>query len=121
MAGRTYTLTSRPSLDRDALLRALHRLGIDSLATRWRAVLVCERALEAAQAGESEDWLWGYGVQLALRGHELDPAIGPSSVIAEGYRAGVGLLPGGMPLALDWPLGQRRAIGSMSPGRSWLN
>ena len=118
---RRYTLAPVRGLDRDALVRALCKLDLGSLADRWRAVLVCQQAMALASPGESKDWLWAYGLHLAIAGHELPVSIGPSDVIAEGYEIGRGLLPAGMPLVLELPLGQRRAIGSQSPGRSWLN
>ena len=117
---RTYKLGGcRPALDRDALLRALLRLDLRSFAQRWRACLVIQDACRDAETGD--DWLWAYGLHAAMAGQELPPGVGPRSCLAEGYQAGSELLPLGTPLVIGWPLGQRRAIGSRSPGRCWLN
>ena len=52
--------------------------------------------------------MWAYGLHLALAGHEDPVTVGPSSEIAKGYRDGADMLPSGVPLVLDHPLGAER-------------
>ena len=114
-----YTLRRAKGLDRDALLRALHLLPLDTWAGRWQAAKVTMASAQTA-SGDSQGWLWAYGVWLALAGRELPHSLGSGDIVSAGYRAGAELVEVG-PLVLEHPLGQRRAIGSMSPGRCWAN
>jgi hypothetical protein len=116
MATVRYTLRrSEPAkLDRDALIRGLLQLPIETWAGRWQAarvVMDTARRVEADEPG----WLWAYGLYLALAGHELEPSVGPSSSIAEGYTQGAGMVTNG---PLEPALGVRPAIGS---ARHWVN
>jgi hypothetical protein len=118
-----YTLggATPDELDTDALLRSLSALNLAALPHRWKACQAVLAAVISTSSGLGDSHLWAYGLHLALAGHEEPLDMGSSNPVIKGYRAGAELLPLTSPLVLDWPLGQRRQIGSQSPGRSWLN
>ena len=115
MAKRRYTLgapTTR-KLDRDALVRALGLLELGNPAQRDTARRQAMTAMASAPA-DLDGIEWAYGLGRALAGYEEPLDLGSQHETMQGYRAGAGLLPRGVPLELSYPLGARAL-----PGGPW--
>ena len=63
------------------------------------------------------DWCWCYGLYQALAGHE-EPH-GADREMRDGYTDGVALLPTGMPVALEWPMGSEDEASLSALARPW--